>query len=148
MARQTFDQVDWVSQVASILNDPLVELQTALDSLAYSACVLDRDGSILHTNRRWREFALENGGEPQRTNEGMNYLAVCQGSDEAQAARECLTAVLNGTSHEAMFFNYPCHSSDEMRWFVGSVSRFDVPLGCYFIVSHQLIGLQPIERCT
>ena len=101
-----------------------------IDSLTSHIAVLDADGIILSVNESWKRFARENAltaAIPDCI--GENYLTVCTGdnldpeSDEqAKAAFAGIREVLRS---ENDFFNmeYPCHSPDEQRWFIMTVSR-------------------------
>jgi PAS domain S-box-containing protein len=104
-----------------------------LNSVATEIAVLDHNGTILAVNEPWRRFALENSFEPGKpvpgTDVGANYLAVCQAgtdaaTDDAVEACNGIRAVLDG--HLPRFtVEYPCHSSQQQRWFSMTVT----PLG-------------------
>ncbi len=103
--------------------------QAALDSLAANIAVLDEGGNIIAVNEAWKRFARENGGSAIADSVGVNYPDVCRraqghGNGEARAALEGIQAVLNGARAD-FTIEYPCHSPDEKRWFVMSVT----PLG-------------------
>ena len=70
----------------------------------------------------WSRFADDNGGLPEHTGVGTNYLDVCRragGRDADDAARSLdgLQAVLSGSQPEFRL-EYPCHSPTERRWFL------------------------------
>ncbi len=50
--------------------------QRVLDSLTAEVAVLDRNGMIVAVNKAWRQFAVENGGLPETTGVGVNYLNI------------------------------------------------------------------------
>jgi PAS domain S-box-containing protein len=88
--------------------------------------VLDDRGVIILTNKAYRGFAERNGIEPGAVSEGINYLAVCDNasaehSQEAAPFAEGIRAVLSGKL-PSFELEYPCHSPDEKRWFVGRVT--------------------------
>ena len=98
-----------------------------LDSLTVVVAVIDSNGVICAVNEAWSRFARENGGTPERTGIGVNYLDVCnsvRGADCAcaQSARLGIERVLEGES-DVFLFEYPCHSPVKMRWFLLYVSR-------------------------
>lgn len=101
-------------------------LRATLNGLPAHISVLDERGEILLTNRAYREFALANGAAVADVGEGTNYLEVCErvvGPDASDAARfaEGIRAVSRGElDHFEM--EYPCHSADQLRWFVASVT--------------------------
>lgn len=106
-----------------------------LNSLATHIAVLDDTGTIIATNEAWRKFATANISveEPTNTTEGANYLSVCDlasGSNahEAPFFAAGIRAVLN-KAQDYFALEYPCHSPDEQRWFIGHVT--------------QLVGLHP-----
>jgi diguanylate cyclase (GGDEF)-like protein/PAS domain S-box-containing protein len=101
--------------------------ESILDSLSAHIAVLDENSDIIAINRAWREFALSNPPVSESIAEGSNYLRVCD-----QASGDCsegsadfaagIRAVLAG---ERDYFaqEYPCHSPDERRWYIGHVTR-------------------------
>jgi PAS domain-containing protein len=106
-----------------------------------NVAVVDRDGAIVAVNGAWRAFARENGGDPAKVSEGVNYLAVCDGaggdqSGYAAAFAEGLRAVLSG--REATFeVEYPCHSPTERRWYVGSARPLESNGSPLAVVTHE-----------
>jgi PAS domain S-box-containing protein len=101
-------------------------LGSTLDGLAAHIALLDGDGTILLVNTAWREFARANGVDPDRVSEGANYLHACAaatGLDRQSAAafaagiRDVLDA-----RQDAFMLEYPCHSPDTPRWFIGRVT--------------------------
>ncbi|MFW6114570.1 MAG: PAS domain-containing sensor histidine kinase, partial [bacterium] len=118
-------------------------LQLTLDALSSNIAILDETGTILYVNSAWREFARCNQAPVDRVVEGANYLQVCDeatGEDAAQA-RECaarIGAVVRGEL-QSFSIEYPCHSPDERRWFVASVTRFSTEGQCRVVVAHENI---------
>ncbi len=115
-----------------------------LNSLTSQIAVLDEQGVIVTVNNAWRQFGKENGLAESRQNMlGTNYLDACENAfkqpygDEANAARDGIVAVLAGDS-ESFQLEYPCHSSDQQRWFHMNVSPLQGSrLGV--VVSHENI---------
>jgi PAS domain S-box-containing protein len=100
--------------------------QAVLGSLAAHIAVLDRDGKIIAVNDAWKRFARENGGAAVADGASVNYLDVCRrasdrGDGEAWAALNGIQAVLDG-ERPVFTVEYPCHSPDEKRWFLMSVT--------------------------
>jgi two-component system, chemotaxis family, CheB/CheR fusion protein len=84
-------------------------------------------------------------GDPElkRSGVGANYLSVCDvgSADNSQGARTALDgirAVLDGRS-PTFKMEYPCHSSDEKRWFAMHVAPIR-HVGGGVIVSHINVG--------
>lgn len=88
-----------------------------LDTLPFNIAVLDEEGTIVFTNRGWREFEAEETSEPEMI--GTNYFSgIDETTDEyARQAHEGLQAVLEGR-RELYKLEYPCHSPTEKRWFM------------------------------
>ena len=98
-----------------------------LDSLSAEVAVLDKHGTIVDVNDAWKRFALANGGSPETTGVGVNYLEVCRKAEDdesflADKAYCGIRRVLDG-AQTAFMLEYPCHSDTEHRWFLLSVSR-------------------------
>lgn len=96
--------------------------RSILASLPAPICVLDADGTILEVSAAWERFARENGGLPERTGLGANYLAVCaraegEAAEFARAAACGIAAVLAGSRAE-FALEYPCDSPTRRRWFL------------------------------
>jgi PAS domain S-box-containing protein len=117
--------------------------KSALDGLSSHIAIVDDAGEIVITNRAYRDFAESNGTLPVAVSEGVNYLAVCdavQGdeSDDADVFARGVRDVLSGKSQ---FFEmeYPCHSADEQRWFVGRVTPFISEGSRLVVIAHENI---------
>ena len=115
----------------------------ALDSLSAQVAILDSDGTILETNRAWREFGEENGisGSPDCI--GMNYLKVCDDATEEPGDVPMVIAngirqVISGELRE-FFIDYPCHSCTEERWYALRVVPFREKGSRKAIISHENI---------
>ena len=107
--------------------DPLDLRVRVLDSVTAEIAVLDVYGEIVYVNDAWRDFADSNGGTPQATGVGANYLDVCRrsaGEDSpgAEEAYRGIQDVLLGAK-DYFVLEYPCHSSTSKRWFLLYVSR-------------------------
>jgi len=114
-------------------------VQSTIDALSSSMCVLDETGTIIEVNRTWKDFAVANrhtllrecSDSCQLNNqfgEGVNYLTVCDravGSGAAEAAEFAagIRSVLRGDVAE-FAKEYACHAPREKRWFIAKVTRF------------------------
>jgi len=121
-------------------------LQSALDGLAASIVVLDDRGTILLVNKRWREFAEQNGLAADAVSEGANYLEVCDaaaGQDSAEAARFAagIRAVLAAET-DSYTLAYPCDSPGEKRWFTGRVTLLPSEGAPRVVVAHEDITVR------
>lgn len=98
----------------------------AFDEIDANIAVLDRNGSILLTNRGWQQFAesnrLADGSVPRNCGIGANYLDACRSAEGPSAENSALIgdglrSVLDGRK-KAFSHEYPCHSPTRKRWFV------------------------------
>ena len=103
--------------------------RAVLDALPDATAVLDPAGTIVDVNQAWLMFAVDNGGQPERTGVGVNYLDLCArsavaGCRDAARVADGLRAVLAGhTVHSEL--EYPCPSPAVNRWFLLRIT----PLG-------------------
>ena len=114
-----------------------------LDALPDATAILDRRGSIVAVNRAWRMFALDNGGRPETTGVGVNYLDVCvraadTGCEDAGEVLTGLRAVLSGETVESDR-EYPCPSPTVGRWFNSRITPIGGSTGGA-VVSHVNIS--------
>ena len=115
--------------------------RATIDALPANLCVLDEKGTILNVNRAWRRFADENQPLPPEYCVGMNYLAVCDNAkgpntEEAAPFAAGIRAVMRGDT-DAFSLEYPCHSPEAVRWFLGRVTRFPDNGALRLLVTHQ-----------
>ena len=101
------------------------ELSSLLDTLSAHVAIIDSTGDVVAVNEVWRNFAESNGAALSKVTESTNYLRVCESargdqSEYAAAFAEGIRSVLSGELEE-FEMEYPCHSPDERRWFVGRV---------------------------
>jgi len=122
-----------------VLRDSREFAQSTIDALSSHICVLDETGTIIAVNRAWKDFGEANrpvgcgdAVDPQawRTcvGEGASYLGVCRGSNGEEASEAAkfgdgIQAVLT-REREQFSMEYPCHSPEAQRWFLGRVTRF------------------------
>lgn len=115
--------------------------ECVLDSLNEHIAVIDRWGVILYVNRAWIEFGVANGlGAPQWI--GKNYLDAGEGSaaagdTSAAESVESIKEVINKQSIVS-YFEYPCHSPTEQRWFIMRTTALRSAADTY-LISHQNI---------
>jgi PAS domain S-box-containing protein len=116
--------------------------QLTLDSLDANICVLDEIGTIIKTNKSWNDFAIANSAELEKVSEGTNYIQIAKDakgpdSDLALQFAKGIEDVMNGSA-ESFELEYPCHSPEEERWFIGKVRPFQGAnsFPCKVVVSH------------
>jgi PAS domain S-box-containing protein len=121
-------------------------LRSTVDGLSAHIAVVDEHGEIILTNKAYRDFGERNGIEPHAVSEGTNYLAVCdtasgEYSEEAKPFAEGIREVLSG-KRQSFELEYPCHSPDEKRWFIGRVTPFAGEGPRIVIIAHENITEQ------
>ena len=93
-----------------------------LNSFSDSIAIVNRTGEIIFTNDAWRLFSKENSGNSVKTDQGVNYLDLCEkvNGEEFQNAHEAAIGIDKVIKRELPVFEmeYPCHSFDEKRWFI------------------------------
>ncbi|MGN6370246.1 MAG: ATP-binding protein [Phycisphaerae bacterium] len=135
------NQQQWEGGLKARLAESERLARETLDSLSAHIAILDDSGTILAVNAAWREFARDNGLTPGRADAGANYLAVCQaaqgdGRAEALAFAAGIRKVIQGEKAE-FAMEYPCHSPEQRRWFIGRVTRFSGEGPVRVVVAHE-----------
>jgi diguanylate cyclase (GGDEF)-like protein len=114
------------------------------NSLGDQLAVIDQTGRIIDVNSAWDTFGMENGLPSEFACLGCNYLdtllkSAAIGDSLAAQAYQGIMEVLAG-KHGVFFLEYPCHSSNEERWFTmrctplhGDTSK------SMFLISHHNI---------
>ncbi|ADH98047.1 diguanylate cyclase/phosphodiesterase with PAS/PAC sensor(s) [[Bacillus] selenitireducens MLS10] len=97
-----------------------IDISTALNANPDHAAIISLEGEILLTNLSWQAFSRDNTGDPDYTDVGVNYLDVLKKAG-VTAVYEGIVSVLEG--RQDFYHNkYPCHSPDENRWFIMTVT--------------------------
>lgn len=114
-----------------------------IDALSAHVAVLDETGRIIAVNQAWREFAASNGSGSTHVCEGADYLAVCDAAvgEDKDMARDFAAGLRSVLAGEAQTFamEYPCHSPDEQRWFIGRVTCFCSSDAPRLVAAHENI---------
>ncbi|WP_375503033.1 diguanylate cyclase domain-containing protein [uncultured Jatrophihabitans sp.] len=102
-----------------------------LDALPDATAVIDGNGTIVAVNKAWRMVAVDNGGQPEATGVGVNYLAICArsaaaGCADAAAVADGIRTVLQGQTHHVEL-EYPCPSPAVSRWFLLRIAPLAPP---------------------
>jgi diguanylate cyclase (GGDEF)-like protein/PAS domain S-box-containing protein len=111
-----------------------------LDCLDDQIAVIDAAGRIVYVNQAWVLFGQGNGLARDHDWIGVNYLQVCSvsaadGETDAQRAYDGILAVLRGET-EHFYYEYPCHSPTERRWFLMRLAPLRGAAQRHFVVSH------------
>lgn len=112
-----------------------------INSLEEQIAVIDQAGAIVDVNSAWTGFGVKNGLPSGYACVGRNYLEVlsasaARGDDLAGEAAQGLSDVLSGRLG-SFYFEYPCHSPEEKRWFMMRVTRLKDDSKRLFVVSHH-----------
>lgn len=122
--------------------------QTVFDSLSAHIVILDKDGTILETNKAWRNFAAAGGLPVDYDGKGDNYLSTCdaatgdaatgEDADDAKQVAEGIRAVIAKEIDEFLY-DYPCHSPDGQHWYYMRAIRMQGNGPIRIVVSHEEI---------
>ncbi len=139
----------------SVLVESREFARSTMDALSAHICVIDGNGIVVAVNKAWLDFAEANPPTPiaengkrraeslGSTGVGADYLAVCDaatglGSEGAREFAAGIREVMAGTRSE-FEMEYPCHSPDEQRWFIGRVTHF-AGIGSHMVaIAHENI---------
>ena len=133
-----------------------------VDALPNHIAILDEFGTIVATNRAWREFASITPGMAERGKEGSNYLASCdaeagKGTADASEFAVAIRSVIGGT-RDSFSMEYaaeiapppplsaPAFIPSKIRpapkrvWFMARVTRFPMPRPVRLVISHENIS--------
>lgn len=118
-------------------------LTSVLDTVTDHIVVVDDLGAILFVNHGWRAFGENNDCEVRGDWQGINYLEECEraaaaGDELGRMAADGIKQVMD-SEQELFYFEYPCHSPEEQRWFMMRVTPFALAGERYFVISHQNI---------
>lgn len=118
-------------------------LRKILDSITEHVVAIDASGDIQFANRSWSTFADHNHCLVDSDWSGINYIEECDraaamGDEFGLQAATGIKSVINNKV-AVFYFEYPCHSPDQKRWFMMRVSPFQMQNKRYFVISHQNI---------
>lgn len=122
-------------------NDPF--LQAILDAVDDHIVVVDGQGEILFVNRSWCTFGDNNDCLLEGSWRGVNYLQHCDTAAEAgdsfgAVASKGIRGVIEG-GRSQFYFEYPCHSDSQQRWFMMRIKPLEGMDQQYFVISHTNI---------
>ena len=79
-----FDLTD-VRQAEALATEHKATADSVMNSVRFPTAILDGSGRIAAVNRAWNEVAVAGGLRPEEVGPGVDYLAVCDASGEADA---------------------------------------------------------------
>ena len=127
-------------------------LKHILDSMDEHIVVVDEQGYIQYVNRSWLQFGSNNQCAVKSNWHQQNYLEEChraakRGDEFALNASKGITSVIE-RKQTSYYFEYPCHSPSEERWFMMRVNLFTAANKDYIVISHQNITERRIAENT
>lgn len=152
------ERIEWVKELARLviestaakeaLNERTYLNSVTLDALSAHIAVLDYQGTIVTTNLSWREYSRSNGGIPAKTDEGANYLTVCdraaeRGQSDAAVLASALRSILS-RSIDAWSGEYICHG----KWFTLRLRGFTVNGANYALVAQEDITASKLHEIS
>jgi len=125
------------------MDDSYKFLSLVLDAITENIVVINDTGEIQFVNKTWSEFGDNNACMIGDSWKGVNYIDECDkaaamGDEFGAQASEGIKSVI-AHEQENFYFEYPCHSPDEKRWFMMRVTPFQSENSHYFVISHQNI---------
>jgi diguanylate cyclase (GGDEF)-like protein/PAS domain S-box-containing protein len=116
-------------------------LSLVLDSITEHIAVIDDQGEIQYVNNSWSIFGSNNECAISHDWSGVNYIDECdraslRGDEYGTKAGSGIRSVVDQNVSN-FYFEYPCHSLDEKRWFMMRITPFQVDDKKYFVISHQ-----------
>ncbi len=104
--------------------------QGILDTIPSQIAVLNEVGVIVAINQAWLQFSIDNSPNHStqptaRTGVGTSYLDICCSQIEDMSSDAASQGIRDVLAHRLPTFQmeYPCHSPNEHRWFIMTVSR-------------------------
>ncbi|OGQ91777.1 MAG: diguanylate cyclase [Deltaproteobacteria bacterium RIFOXYC2_FULL_48_10] len=121
-----------------------------LDSISEHIVVIDEAGNIQFVNKSWAAFGDNNACMIGHDWSGVNYLEECDkaasmGDNYGSNAGTGIRSVIQ-EREPAFYFEYPCHSPQEKRWFMMRVTPFQIRGKKYFVILHQNITERKIAE--
>ena len=127
-------------------------LSLVTNSMTDHIVVINEKGDIEFINKAWVLFGHDNDCLVVDKWEGVNYLAVCDesaamGDEFGKNASAGIREVI--ARHKDMFYyEYPCHSPVEKRWFLMKVTPFQFSGMNFYVIAHQNITQRKIAEET
>lgn len=124
-------------------------LKSVLDTMTEHIAVIDQEATIQFVNRSWITFG-QNNNLTRTSWKGVNYLKICDdsaamGDELSLIAAEGIRKVIK-SEEESFYFEYPCHSPDEKRWFIMRITPFLLENIPYYVIAHQNITERKIAE--
>ncbi len=129
-------------------NQPFLKM--VINAVSDSIAVIDSSGQIVFVNDSWMVFGRNNECTIVEDWQGVNYLDECQKAtlSDDEVSQEASAGIRRVISGELSDFSleYPCHSTDEERWFIMRITQCDLDQTPYFVIAHQDITQRKIAE--
>lgn len=116
-------------------------LRHVLDAITDHIIVIDAAGDIQYANQKWSACSDDHAPTVDSAWRGANYLDEC---DKAAAMSDGFGAEAGAgirsvieQQEDVFYFEYPCHSPEQKRWFMMRVSPFCLKEARYFVIAHK-----------
>ncbi len=124
--------------------------KSTLDGIRAHICVINRQGTIVTTNRAWETFGGENGEIKESSGVGTNYFFARQSPFAVQDLSTSeftsgINAVLNDTSPLFMK-EYPYRTPEQDLWFICKASPFSINGERYAVIAHEDITWRKVAE--
>ena len=115
--------------------------KTVLNSLSANIAIIDENGTILETNKAWRDYAVAGEMTGPIDSIGINYLDLCDATTgkEAKDARIVaagIRSVIRGAIKE-FTYDYPCHGPDGRHFYYVRAIRVADSQPIRVVISHS-----------
>jgi len=128
---------------------PAAILRSAIDAMSSHVVVMDSDGTIVTTNRAWRD-AIRPAGLFRASSSGSSYMALCdaairEGSADALRVRQTVMSVLRGEPNAETTYSDAAREGDvsdsdaDHQWFALRATRCDGPEPSMVVITHENI---------
>ena len=126
LLNKVFNQLGVVVQD---LRESKIFTQGILDTIPSQIAVVNEVGVIVAINQAWLQFSIDNSPNhstqpTERTGVGTSYLDICCSQIEDVSSDVASQGIRDVLAHRLPAFQmeYPCHSPNEHRWFIMTVS--------------------------
>lgn len=145
--------LDQYDRKTSQLEESEEFIHAILDSLSSHIAIINETGTIIHVNQAWKTFADNNfivdAGSEFDYFQGVNYLELCKkvaesNQNESSDALAVFCGIQDVLSKNIVeyYYQYPCHSPHEERWFNLRVTRLNQLNVNHVVVAHENITEQ------
>ena len=112
--------------------------------------MIDKSGTIIAINDKWREFAADGGAEADaKLGVGANYIEACEraATPRAEEALNGIRSVLGGSS-ATFTMRYPCDIPPDKRWFSMTVTpmKDEGAIVVHADVTEEVVAQQEREK--